>query len=564
MVERTTRERLETQLEGMKEERQPFEPDWLEIGRLCLPNRVDIVRVNDNANRSKRKANVASHDTSGRIAARRLVNGMATGLTSASRPWFKLTVRDLEMRDYQPIKEWLDEVEQGIYTLFARTNYYEATKMQYADLGTMGIGCTIGLEHPQYLAVWHHQPVGSYYISLDDGLRVSRLARYTRPTVEQLVELVKGDWSKVSSQVKSAYDKSSYTTIVPCVHIMERNEDVTGKLLSPNVNKPWRSIRWEIGNSDKRVLLAERGYDSQPFSAPRWETVGDQVYCETSPGFDALPDMREMQLAARRKGRAMDGMVKPPLAAPAGLARSMMSLDPGSINFVDAMSGDVIKPLLQHDPRLLMEIRNDMQAQERRVAELFYADLFMAVTEMEGVQPRNEQELMYRNEEKLTQLGPVVDRVNIEKLEGDIDRAYTILKNLGALPPIPEEMHGQNLQIEFISILSLAQKAAANTAIERAARFVGFLAAQFPDAALKFDAEQAVDEYTAGLGTSPRIIRSDELVAQMKKQMQQEQQTQRVAQLAPAMRDGAQAAELLSRTQVNPDGTSALQQMLGR
>jgi hypothetical protein len=148
MVERTTRERLETQLEGMKEERQPFEPDWLEIGRLCLPNRVDIVRVNDNANRSKRKANVASHDTSGRIAARRLVNGMATGLTSASRPWFKLTVRDLEMRDYQPIKEWLDEVEQGIYTLFARTNYYEATKMQYADLGTMGIGCTIGLEHP--------------------------------------------------------------------------------------------------------------------------------------------------------------------------------------------------------------------------------------------------------------------------------------------------------------------------------------------------------------------------------------------------------------------------------
>lgn len=562
-MELTTRERLEKHIDSMKSDRQPFEQDWQEIGRLALPNRVDIASTS-RSNFSKRRANTTTHDSAGRIAARRLVNGMSTGLTSASRPWFKLTVRDQDMRDYHPVKEWLDEVESVIYMLFSRSNYYDATKMQYADLGTMGIGCTVGLEHPNYMAVWYHQPVGTYHISIDDGLRVNRLVRYTRPTVEQVLQMVGGDKSKVTDQVETAYDKGDYNISVPCIHVIERNFDVNGNRLSPSVMKPWRSIKWEIGNSDKKVLLTERGYDSQPFSAPRWETVGDQVYCDTSPGFDALPDLRDLQLSARRKGRAMDNLVKPALGAPSGLARSALSLDPGTINYFDAISGDSIKPILQTDPRTIEFIRGDMQAATRRIDQLFYADLFMAITDMEGVQPRNEQELMYRNEEKLTQLGPVVDRVNIEKLESDIDRAYTIAKNLGLLPPIPNELKNQPLQVQFISILSLAQNAAHNTSIERAARFVGFLTAQFPSAALKFDAEQAVDEYTSGLGVSPRIIRSDEMVAELKKQMEQQQNTERMASLAPAARDGAQAAQLLSTTKVADDGTSALQRMLGQ
>jgi hypothetical protein len=560
---KTTREKLERHIDGMKANRQPFEADWLEIGRLALPNRVDISSPT-NAVTSKRRANTASHDTAGRMSARRLVNGMSTGLTSASRPWFKFTLRDRTLRDFQPVKEYCDTVEHMIYGLFARTNYYDATKMQYGDLGVMGVGCTVALEHPKYMAVWHHQPVGTYFISVDDGLRVNRLVRYTRPTVEQLYSLVGGDTSKLSAAAKRAYDKGDCHVVVPCIHVIENNIDADGDRLSPKIMKPWRSIRWEIQQDDKTILLTETGYDSKPFSAPRWETVGDQVYCETCPGFDALPDMRELQLSARRKMRAMDNMVKPALAAPAGLARSQLSLDPGTINYVDAMSGDVVKQLIQTDPRNLEFIRVDIQATARRVDELFYADLFMAISQMEGVQPRNEQELMYRNEEKLTQLGPVVDRVNVEKLEGDIDRAYTILKNLGMLPPLPEELHGQAFEIEFVSILSLAQNAASNTAIERAARFVGFLTAQFPTAALKFDAEQAVDEYTAGLGVSPRIIRSDDMVAELKKQMEQQQNTERMAALAPAARDGAQAAQLLSTTKVADDGTSALQRMLGQ
>jgi hypothetical protein len=562
-AEKTTREKLEQHIDSMRAERSPYEQDWAEIGRLALPNKVDIKSPHNN-NNSKRRANTTTKDSGGRISARRLVNGMATGLTNASQPWFKLGTRDPDLIDYAPVKEWLKVVEDVLYFFFSRTNYYDTTKMQYADLGVMGLGCVISAEHPEYMGVYHHAPVGTYYLSIDDGLRASRLVRYTRPTVEQVYEMVRGDETKVSRQVKDAYAKGNYNIIVPCVHVIERNYDAKGRQRSPSVKKPWRSIKWEIGNDDKKVLLSERGYDSQPFTAPRWETVGQQAYCDTAPGFDALPDMRELQLTARRKSQAMDGIVRPPLAAPAGLARSMLSLDPGSINFIDAQSGDVVRPLLQHDPRLLTEIRTDKQATQQRIDELFYADLFMAITDMEGIQPRNEQELLFRNEEKLTQLGPVVDRVNLEKLEIDIDRAFTICKNLGMIPPPPDELRNQPLAVEFISILARAQKQADNTNIERAARFVGYLAGIFPDATLKFDAEQAVDEYTRSLGVTPRIIRSDELVAEMKQQMAQKQQAEQVAQMAPAMRDGAEAAKLLSETRVDDAGTSALQRALGQ
>ena len=554
----TIRERQEKRIEGMRAERQPYEPDWEEIARLALPSRRDIIK---GSNKTKRRSNTASHDTAGRLADRKLINGMATGLSSSSRPWFKLSTTDRDLLEFQPVKEWLAAVETEIYNLFATTNYYDTTKIAYAELGTMGVGATLALEHPKYQAVWHPLTVGQYWIALDDGLRVGTLARRTFPTVDQLVSQTR-DWSKLSKQVKDAYDKGNIHTIVPCIHVIEHNDDRVGDSIGAT-NKPWRSIKWEEGQKDKNILLSVGGFDSKPFTAPRWETLGNQVYCDSSPGFDALPDLRELQLAARRKMRAMDMLVKPPLKAPAGMARTGINLDPGTVTYMDLMTDQNVGPIIPSDYRTIGAIREDMSLIEQRVNELFYADLFMAISDMEGVQPRNEQELLYRNEEKLTQLGPVVDRVNIEKLEVDIDRAFTILDNLGRIPPAPPDLQGKPLLVDFISILAQAQKAAANTAIERAARFVGFVAGMFPEAAIKFDAEQAIDEFALNSGTSPKIIRSDEMVAEIKQQMAAAQQREQMAQMSPVAKEGAEAAKLLSETQIDPGGNSALNRLLG-
>jgi hypothetical protein len=565
MRDKTTRELLEVELTGLQEVRKPFELDWDEIGRLCSPYRVEISNKPSPAARTRRRSNTTSQDSGSRDAVRTLVNGMATGLTSASRPWFKLTTRDPDLRDFQPVKEWLMYVEGAIYGFFIKTNYYDATKVQYADLGPMGLGAVVTIEHREYGAVYHHCPVGTYWLGLDDGLRLNSFVREVNPTVDQLYRWVNGNKALLSAQTVQAYDKGNYHDRVPCIHFIERNQDLAGRRRSPRVTKPWRSIRWEIGQPDKQILLSEGGYDSQPVTAPRWETVGDQVYCDTCPGFESLPDMRELQLAARRSSRALDNMVKPALQAAAGMSRSHISLDPGTINYVDNLSiqGGGIKPILNLDPRNLEAIRMERDRITQQVRKLFYADLFFAISQMDGVQPRNEQELFFRNEEKLTQLGPVVDRVNIEKLEVDVERAFTILKNTGQLPPTPPELEGKPLEVEFISVLAQAQKQTSSLSIERAARFVGFLLGAFPEAGIKFDAEQAIDEFAAASGVTPTIIRSDELVASMKADMERQAQMQTMANAMPAAAQGAQAAKLLSETQVDDQGTTALQRIMG-
>lgn len=555
----TIRERCEHRLKSMKKLREPYEADFKEIARLALPSRSEWLAGGSES--LKRRANMSKQDTAGRIAGRTLVNGMATGLSSNARPWFKLSSGDPDLDENEAVKGWLFSLERQIYTLFNRTNYYDANKVAYAQLGHMGHAVNFMIEHPTYLMVAHPMEAMECWIAQDDGLRVDAVARQFPLTVDQMVSMF--GWDHVTDKVKEAYNRGNVHMLVEVVNLIEYNKDRDGDYWDYG-NKPWRSIWWdarETSHTDDKLLRVS-GYDSKPFSAPRWETTGAQVYSDTAPAWDALPDLRELELQGRRYGRAVDMLVKPPLNVPAGLQQTQISVDPGSLNFINELQGK-IEPTVRPDPNTLPMIERGRDWTTRRVNQLFYADLWMAITDMEGVQPRNEQELLYRNEEKLTQLGPVVDRVNIEKLEVDIDRAYAILKNRAMVAPPPPELAKIGLQIEFVSILAQAQKAGANAQIERVARYVGFLAGLYPDAAMKFDAQQSIDEFAQNAGATPKIIRSDDVVAKLVEQQQKQQQMQQAMQAAPAARDAAQAAQLASQTKTGPD-TTMLQQLMGQ
>lgn len=569
MAEPTRRELCERRLAGMRPVRAPYEGDWDEIARLCLPARPELLGATGFslsganaglpvvANR-RRRANTGMYSSKGRKAARILTSGMTSGLSSPSRPWFKIETRDRDMMEYQPVKEWLAAVERLIYDFLAGTNFYNAAKIGYSELGCFGTEAAVMLEHPVYGAVTHTLTAGEYWIANDDGLIADTLYRYVPMTVNQMVQAF--DWNKLSPQVRRAYDNSRYEEVVRVFHAIEPN-DARDPTKIDRRNKAYRSVWWEAGSDAKDSLLRESGFDDKPFWAPRWvETGGSCVYGD-GPGYDALPDLRELQLAAKRRGRAVDMLNKPPMGAPVGMTNTFLNLDPGSITYAAASDLGAVKPLFQSDYRAVQVIREEVEAHGRDAFECFYADLFMAISDMEGVQPRNEQELFLRNEEKLTQLGPVVERVNVEKLEVAIDRAFSILEKQGRLPPAPEELQGEPLNIDFISTLAQAQRAVALNAIQRQAQFVGYLAGLFPSAADKFDADQAIDEFATGAGTPPKIVRSDEVVAKLRQDRAAQEKQQQALASMPAMAEGAQAAELLSRTNVG--GQNMLERMVG-
>ena len=99
---------------------------------------------------------------------------------------------------------------------------------------------------------------------------------------------------------------------------------------------------------------------------------------------------------------------------------------------------------------------------------------------LEGVQPRNEMEIAERRGEKLQVLGPIVEGIENELAE-DLRRTIAIMNRRGLLPPKPASLHNIPLEIEFDSMIAVAQRAAETASMERGITVTTNLQQTFPD-----------------------------------------------------------------------------------
>jgi hypothetical protein len=264
-----------------------------------------------------------------------------------------------------------------------------------------------------------------------------------------------------------------------------------------------------------------------------------------------LPDLRELQLQAKRKGEATDYALWPEIITP---AKVKLKRQPKSVVSAALLDAEKVIVPYQVPYQTIGVIAEDVNRCEEQIDRATFADLFMAITTMPGVQPRNIEEIAARNEEKLTQLGPVIERVNNEKLEVAIDRTFGIMSRLGLLPPAPDAVReaGGQLQTEFVSILTQMQRMVGLGQIERAVGFVGNLAGLFPEVRHKVDAMEIVDEYWDRAGAPSKTIRPTD---EAEKRAAAEQQAAQAAQAAeaagkaaPAGQVAVNAAELMAQT----------------
>jgi hypothetical protein len=162
---------------------------------------------------------------------------------------------------------------------------------------------------------------------------------------------------------------------------------------------------------------------------------------------------------------------------------------------------------------------------------------------MEGIQPQNQMFLAQKHAEKLLQLGPVIGRIHGEFLDKMIDRTFGQCLRAGLLPPAPPELQGRPLKVRYISPLALAQGEVDTQGADRLVGHIrGLMEAGFATAGDNFDPDESVRGYAGGLGTSPRLIRSEDTVAQIRQQREQEQRQQQqmamAQQMAGAMQQG--------------------------
>jgi len=550
---RLDRSPFQKRFQVMRDDAVLWQPAWQEIKKYVAPTRGMFwgwsdKQPNDGA-AIDHKTLLDGHATR---SLNTLASGMTSGLTSPTRPWFRLGTTDPDLMDFEPAKEWLALVTEIMMNVFSRSNIYGAFNSLYTEIGSFGTAAMALLEDFRTVIRVRSFTCGEYFLRTGPDGRVNAFARRYKAKVSQLIKEFGID--NVSSKVKNSFKMNSTDEWVTCIHMVEPND-----LRSPDVlgykGKPYRSVYWEE-TSLPDTFLDIRGFEEFAIMAPRWDLTTTADVYGRGPAWHALGDVKMLQKMQKDKLMALDKVVNPPMQADANVADDVNIL-PGGVTRSSATSPNAgLRPAYQIQPDFAA-IENSIKLTKNDIDSFFYADLFMMIAQADRPD-MTAREIVERHEEKLTMLGPVLERLESELLDPVIDRTFNIMLRAGIVPPPPQELSGHELKVEYISMLSQAQKMVGTTSIDQLMAGVGSLVGVFPDIVDRVDADEAVKQKAEMLGVPPKIVRSDDEVARIRQAKEQQAQAAAAAQRAQALASGAKT---LSDTKLNTG--SALDAMTG-
>lgn len=563
---------LENRLGGLRTWRQSWwSQNWAELAQYIEPRRSIWLTQSsggwpspNNMGRGK-PLNNAIVDPTGTYAVRVCSSGIMSGLASPSRPWFKIvpTIKNIQIDSAG--REWIDEVENRIYTVLSGSNFYNSFAQECEDLVVFGTAPVIIYEDERDVIRCYNPCVGEYFLASGSTMRVDTLNRAFVFTVSQIVDFFKiENCPDIVKQLWKAKGANLNTEFI-VAHSIEPNFGIGDTDAGKIPGKfSWREAYWLYGQGCEKPL-SMRGFVDQPFVAPRWNTLSNDAYGR-SVGMDVLPDIIQLQVETMRKAEAIEKMVRPPLLADMSLKNQPSSSLPGAVTYVNGLSsGTGMRSIYEVNPDIAA-MERDLAAIQARVKQGFFNDVILMLSS-NPVTNRTAYETAQLMQERLQVLGPVIENIIGDGLKPKLKRVYAIMDRRGMFPPMPDSMKAAGgVNIDFVSMLALAQKASATGGLERLASFVGNLVAVYPEAKDLMDIDALIEKMNELLDNPQNILHGAEQLAKMRqaraKQQQQESQAAMMQHTAQTANIGAQAAQTLAGTEVGA-GQTALNALLG-
>lgn len=492
-------------------------------------------------------------DSTPLTALRMLSAGMQSGLTSPSRQWFKLSLHDPAMSEEQSVQEWCDKVQSLMMRVMASSGFYRALHSLYEEIAVFGTSCLVIMPDWDHVIDVITLSTGTYYLGRSTGARIDSLYRDMWMTAGEIASEF-GE-ANCSAAVCSALENNR-DTLFEVRHAIEPDTMGASRF-------PFLSVYWEPGNGEDK-LLRVGGYNTFPACAPRW-MVGEADIYGYGPASEALPDVKTLMAMKRDYLTGIKKQVNPPLVASSQVLEGGVKTMPNGVTYVTGgVGGPQITPLYNVNLNLA-DLAGSIEQYKNDVRKSMYVDLFMMLSEQDNGR-MTAREVAERHEEKMLALGPVLESLEWELLIPAIDRIFDLMLERDIIPDPPEEIEGQDIKIEFVSILAQAQKMMGLSAIEQTVAFAGQIAQVDPTILDTLDSEEVVRTYRDLVGAPAAILREREEVEMIRMQRQaQEQAAQQAAQeqaAAQTMQSAAQGAQTLSETPVQGGG-SALDALMG-
>jgi hypothetical protein len=477
-------------------------------------------------------------------SSRLLASGMQGGLTSPSRPWFRIATENPALYDIEEVAMWCQTTEDIMYSVFNGSNFYSAVHTIYEDEGGFGQGVLFEEEDPFTIIRFLVCPPGEYCLAANErGVVDTLYRRFHMPACNVVGKFGK---DRVSDDVKNAFkNPGSYYDQFELVHLIEPNTGRDIRKIDYS-NMPYRSVYFEHQKTDK--LLSVKGFQELPFMAPRWSHQHPEVYGDC-PSFDALGVTKLLQASEKTSIKAMDKQVDPPLRVPSKWHKRA-NLLPGGHNYVDANDPKDAIGKLYEISFDVSHIEGKIERYEALIERLYFMDLFTLITDRPEM---TATEVLERKEEKLTLLGPTIENQIHQLLDPVIQRTFNILERRGFIPSAPEELRQARLKVDYVSLLAQAQKMIGIAGMEAYLEKAERIAAIDPASIDKTDTDAFLEEYAERVALSPRITRDQEVVDEIRAE-----RAAREKELQDAEMMKGAAGDIKSLSQADTSGKNVL------
>ena len=410
----------------------------------------------------------------------------------------------------------------------------------YYDLVTFGTGCIYVEEDNETGIRFSTRHIAEVYLTENASGRVDTIFRKYKQTARAWADQFGEE--ALPSRVAKALEKDPYEMFEVVHVVMPRGERDIGKIGQENM--PVASIYFD---PDTKTLLKESGYFEQAFMTPRFLKDSVSTYGR-SPAMSCLSDIKMLNKMSETTIRAAQVQINPPLMVPDDGMISPIRTRPGGINYYRSGTRDRIEPLVTGSS---IPIALNMEEQRRQaIRSAFYVD--QLISAQDGPR-KTATQVLQENEERMRLIGPVMGRLQAELLQPLINRSFALMNRRGMFEAAPEEMQGEEIEIQYVSPLAKAHKQTDLQSIMRALEVMGQVA-QIAPVMDHIDPKGLIDHLLDTLVVPAKVRRSDSEVAfaqqQREQQMAEQQEMQQAmqaaqaaGQAAPALREVANIGE---------------------
>ena len=509
----------------LKSNRQNWESHWQEVADYMQPRKADVTKTRSKGD----KRTELIFDSSPLQAVELLAASLHGMLTNPSTTWFSLRFKGGEFEDNDEAKAWLEDATEVMYTAFNKSNFQQEIFELYHDLITFGTAAMFIEDDEEDTLKFSTRHINEMYISENDKGRIDTIFRKFRLTARAAIQKF---GANVSDNIVTVNRKDPYEEI-EILHAIYPRSDFNPKK-QDKANMPFESVYLEAGTGDE---LSVSGFKEFPFVVPRYLKASHEIYGR-SPAMTALPDVKMLNEMSKTTIKSAQKQVDPPLLVPDDGFILPVRTVPGGLNFYRAGTRDRIETL---NIGANTPLGLNMEEQRRdSIRNAFYVNQL----QMQNGPQMTATEVIQRNEEKMRLLGPVLGRLQSELLKPLIDRAFAIILRKNMFRPAPEELSGQDIEIEYVSPLAKAQKSNELQSIMRGIEILGSLANVAP----VFDhvnMDKLVKHLMDVVGVPQKVLKSaSEVQATREEKQQQEQEAQQMAQMQQVAQAGGQIAPL--------------------